>query len=72
MFTYTPKYRPPQFSGLPKGWELLATPSDRAGLNRPDLPTSRHRFGVIGYAEQLTKEEAESCELNYLGMEIVE
>lgn len=72
MFTYTPKYRPPEFSVLPKGWKYLATPTDRAGLNRADLPTSRHRFGVIGYAEQLTKADVERYELNYLGIEIVE
>ena len=67
MFCYAPQYRPPQFSALPKGWELLETPQDRSGLNRPDLPTSKYRFGVIGFAEKLTNDQRDQYELTYVG-----
>lgn len=59
MFTYTPNYRPPQFSGLPKGWELLETPHERGGITRADLPTSDYKFGLIGYATRLSDEQVE-------------
>lgn len=67
MFCYSLKYRPPQFSWLPEGWELLETPHDRGGINRPDLPTSTFRFGVIGLTQQLTTDEREQYELTYVG-----
>lgn len=67
MFLYTPKYRPPAFAGLPRGFELIETPQDRTGYNRPDLPTSQHRFGVIGWSERLSTEDVEKFQLTYLG-----
>lgn len=68
MFCYAPMYRPPMFSTIPKGWELVETPKDRSGINRPDVPTSReHRFGVIGYAQRLSKDDQERFELQYVG-----
>jgi hypothetical protein len=69
MFLYTPKYRPPAFSALPKDYELVETPQDRAGYNRPDLPTSEHQFGTIAYPEKLSKDDQERYELKYLGQQ---
>lgn len=68
MFRYSLKYRPPEASSnLPKGYEVLETPRDRSGYNRPDLPTSDHRFGVIGLTKQLSRDDVERYELTYLG-----
>lgn len=67
MFLYTPKYRPPAFSVLPKGYELVETPQDRAGYNRPELPTGEHRFGVVAWTKKLTSDDLERYELKYLG-----
>jgi hypothetical protein len=66
MFQYTPKFRPPAFSNLPKGYELLEVPQT-AGYRRPDLSLSRYQFGVIGLREKLSIEDAECYELIYIG-----
>jgi hypothetical protein len=63
---YKPIYRPAAFSGLPKGWDYVEAPADLA-LRRPDLPVSRHTFGVIAYERQLTAEEVKRHELEYVG-----
>lgn len=65
MFKYAPLYRPAPFSSIPKGWEFVEAPHE--GVNRPDLPRSKYKHGVIAYKRELTAEEVERNELEYLG-----
>lgn len=60
-------YRPPSTFTVPTGWTLLEKPPDAYHINRPDLPFSKHRFGVVGYERQLSADEVEKWELEYLG-----
>lgn len=66
---YAPKYRPPGAFTLPTGWALEEVPpgSAGAGIRRPDLPTSSHRFGVVSFERKLEASEVESYELKPLG-----
>lgn len=61
---YTPKYRPPGFATVPKGWRLVERGRmvDAAPL-RTDLPRGDHPFGVIEYDAPLTPEQLLAFEL---------
>ena len=55
-YRYRPLYRYPSFDTLPSGleWDYVEIP---AAYNRPDLPRSKHPFGVIYTVRPLTDEE---------------
>lgn len=57
MNTYKPILRPASSFTLPAGvkWEYVEAPWD--GVNRPDLPRSSNRHGVISTDRPLTAEE---------------
>lgn len=57
MPRYRPTLRPASASTLPRGieWSYVEAPSDL--VMRPDLPRSRHRYGVIEVDRELTVEE---------------
>lgn len=61
--TYRLLYRPASFSTLPLrlDWEYAEAPPELAD-RRPDLPRSRHPFGVIRCRE-LTAEEMRDFEI---------
>ena len=56
---YIPLLRPASFSTLPAGvtWEYVEAPAMAGLANRPDLPTSKHRYGMIETSRQLTRQE---------------
>jgi hypothetical protein len=58
MFTYRPTLRPASFSTLPQGirWDFVEVPVD---VRRPELPLSRHRYGVIAVNRRLTADECD-------------
>jgi hypothetical protein len=60
-------YRPPSFATLPKGWVLVERPQIAGWERRTDLPVSRHRFGVVGFARALSDREIADYELTFLG-----
>jgi hypothetical protein len=62
MNKYRMLYRPASFCTLPRGlkWDYVEAP---ANVNRPDLPRSRHPFGVIRTERPLTKDECETFEI---------
>lgn len=62
---YRMRYRPASLSTLPRGleWVYVEAPPDLA-VRRPDLPVSKHRFGVISTVRSLTAEEMESYEID--------
>lgn len=64
MNHYKPLLRPASFATLPAGmqWEYVEMPPDIAH-NRPDLPRSAHRHGVISTARPLTADEREHFDL---------
>jgi hypothetical protein len=55
---YRPTLRPVASYTLPEGleWEFVEAPSY---ANRPDLPSSRHPFGVIAVDRKLTADECD-------------
>lgn len=57
MNTYKTLLRPASTFTLPRGvrWEFVEAPFE--GVNRPDLPRSQHRYGVISTDRPLTQEE---------------
>lgn len=61
---YIPMYRH-AFNGrsdFPKNWYYVEVPQDFA-FQRPDLPVSKERFGVIEFGRDLTSEEVAVHEL---------
>ena len=66
MHLYEPLLRPAGFATAPSGWEYVERPAS-VMLNRPDLPQSRLRYGVIGYREKLSDETREHYSLRYIG-----
>jgi hypothetical protein len=58
MNMYRPLARPAGFCTLPRGlqWDFVEVPSDMAH-RRPELPVSRHRYGVISTDRPLTQDE---------------
>jgi hypothetical protein len=65
MNTYKMLYRPASFCTLPKGvqWEYVEGPTLAGLCNRPDLPRSTHRFGVIKTDRPLTSVEMSIYEI---------
>ena len=61
---YRPLLRPASFCTLPEGlsWNYVEVPSEYAA-DRPDLPISRHRFGIIATTRQLTAKERYTFDL---------
>jgi hypothetical protein len=62
---YRMKYRPCGFATLPQGltWNYVEAPVMHGLANRPDLPTSRHMFGVFEADRPLTDQEREDYEI---------
>jgi hypothetical protein len=65
MHDYIPLYRPAGFATLPSGisWEYVEAPKMPGLVNRPDLKTSQHYFGVIRTDRPLTADELKAYEL---------
>lgn len=65
MNHYRMKYRPAGFGTLPRGvtWTYIETPAMRGLADRPDLPRSRHTFGVIETDRPLTEQERADFEV---------
>ncbi len=65
MYLYRPMYRPAGFATLPPGlsWNYAEAPAMYGLANRPDLPQSRHTFGIISTERQLTDAECRTFEL---------
>jgi hypothetical protein len=63
-YLYRPLFRPVSFCTLPAGlaWDYAQTPSDHS-VDRPDLPVSRHLYGIIETTRQLTREEMSTFDL---------
>jgi hypothetical protein len=61
---YRPLLRPAGFATMPPGlkWDYVEVPREIAHL-RPNLPVSRHRYGVIACERELTEEECQRYEL---------
>ena len=64
MNRYRTTLRPAGFGGVPEGvsWRYLEWPS-MMGFGRADIPTSRHRYGVIETDRPLTKAEMEHFDI---------
>lgn len=62
---YRMKYRPAGFATLPRGlgWNYVEAPAMYGLANRPDLPTSRHSFGVFETDRPLTEQERADYEI---------
>jgi hypothetical protein len=64
---YRPLYRPPGYATLPAGlkWEIVEIPRDDHAWQdqRPELPMSRHPFGVIATERSLSPQEMRTFEL---------
>lgn len=62
---YRPTLRPAMGGGIPRGvgWDYVETPSDGSVDKRPDLPRSRHRYGVLRTDRQLTECECKHFDL---------
>ncbi len=63
--TYRPMLRPASSGSLPSGvaWDYVEAPYMHGLANRPDLPTSKYRYGVIQTDRPLTPEELATCDL---------
>ncbi len=61
---YRPLLRPAGFATMPAGlkWDYVEVPREIAHL-RPNLPVSRHRYGVIVCERELTKTECRHFDL---------
>ncbi len=59
MTYYIPLYRPASFATLPAGvsWSFVEAPAMTGLANRPDLPRSIHRYGVIETSRPLSLDE---------------
>lgn len=66
---YMPLLRPASFATLPAGvsWSYVAAPSMPGLVNRPDLPASRHRYGIIRTSRPLTADECQRFDLRPVG-----
>jgi hypothetical protein len=64
-YLYRPLLRPASFCTLPEGmtWDYIEAPAMEGLANRPDLPRSRHRFGIIASPRQLTQSELRHFDL---------
>jgi hypothetical protein len=62
---YRPTLRPAGFATLPAGvrWTYVEAPEMEGLANRPDLPRSRWRYGVIEVDRPLTAEETKRFDL---------
>lgn len=62
---YQPLLRPAGFATLPNvGWDFVERPDPRIqDVNRPELPRSAHRYGVIATDRPLTTLECELYDL---------
>lgn len=62
---YRPTLRPAAGGGIPPGvqWDYVELPRDFPVLGRPDLPTSRHRHGIVALDRRLTPEEVRHFDL---------
>ena len=62
--TYRPLLRPAGYSTLPDGleWDYVEMPPDLAA-NRPDVPRSSYRYGIIRTARPLTTDEMRRFDL---------
>lgn len=65
MNRYVPQLRPASFATLPfgVGWFYVEAPALHGLANRPDLPQSRHRYGVIETTRPLTDREREHFDM---------
>lgn len=64
---YTMRYRPAGFATLPSNlhWEYVEAPARfDVGVRRPDLPISKHPFGVFTADRILTADELRSYEID--------
>ena len=61
---YRPLLRPAGFATMPPGlkWDYVEVPREIAHL-RPNLPVSRHRYGIIACERELTEDERQRYEL---------
>ena len=59
--------RPPVWSGIPAGWELVERGTMDCAPLRRDLPLGETRYGVVVYAVQLASDVADRASLRYLG-----
>ena len=67
---YKPLLRPASVAALPDvAWRYVEAPAMYGLANRPDLPTSRYRYGVIAFERDLTEEEAKHFDLEDIGPE---
>jgi hypothetical protein len=64
VFKYRPTLRPAPCGGIPSGiqWDYVENPRDFP-VNRPDLPPSRHRFGIVALDRKLTESEVHHFDL---------
>ena len=62
---YIPRLRPASFSTLPGkvAWTYVEAPAMQGLCNRPDLPASIHRYGLIETDRRLTPDEVEHFDL---------
>jgi hypothetical protein len=62
---YRPRLRPAYGGGVPSGvrWDYVEAPDEHIAVRRPDLPVSRHRYGVICTERELTAEECTHFDL---------
>jgi hypothetical protein len=67
-YRYIPLLRPATFGALPSGvkWDYAERPTSFP-MNRPDLPLSTHRFGVIVIDQKLPDDRARYFDLRYDG-----
>ena len=65
MNRYRPMLRPAGFATLPPGvrWEYVQSPAMSGLCNRPDLPRSDYRYGVISTDRALTVDEINHFDL---------
>ena len=63
-YLYRPLLRPAGFATMPPGlkWDYVEVPREIAHL-RPNLPVSRHRYGVIACDRELTERECSNFAL---------
>lgn len=62
---YRPTLRPASYGGMPQGvcWAYVEAPAMHGLANRPDLPTSRHLYGVISTDRALTAAECKQFDM---------
>lgn len=59
LYCYRPLLRPAAGGGVPPGvrWDYVEAPDEHIAARRPELPVSRHRYGVICTDRKLTDAE---------------